>query len=155
MKSEICAGGFVIKKNKFLFGKRSGKKTWASKKWDIVGGRSLEGESPLETLKRETYEETGITVLNAVLLTSIEVQDKKQNEYFCYHIYMVTEWKGKASNLTKEHSSLRWFTRRKLRKIKLALKDYLPMIDNWLSGVNMLQPDNQTSVNLCKKQEQL
>lgn len=134
MKIPVCAGGFLIKKNKFLFGKRSAKKTWAPKKWDIVGGHSLKGEKPLDTLKRETFEEIGVTVLNASLLKSIDVFDEKESEYFRYHIYMVTAWKGKPANCSDEHTKIDWFTRKKLDSINVALDEYLPLLDDWLNG---------------------
>ncbi len=134
MKIPVCAGGFLVKKNKFLFGKRSAKKTWAPKQWDIVGGHSLKGEDPLDTLKRETFEEIGVTVLNARLLTSVDLLDETENEYFRYHIYMITAWNGKPSNCSDEHTKLRWFTRKKLDSIDIALQEYLPLLDNWLNG---------------------
>lgn len=134
MKIPVCAGGFLVKKNKFLFGKRSKKKSWAPKSWDIVGGHSLKNEAPLDTLKRETYEEVGVTVLNAQLLKSIDILDEKKNEYFRYHIYMITAWKGKVSNRTNEHTKIRWFSRDQLNSKKIALQDYLPMLDDWLNG---------------------
>jgi 8-oxo-dGTP pyrophosphatase MutT (NUDIX family) len=132
MATEICAGGFLMRKNKFLFGKRSRKKSWAPGLWDIVGGRSKKNESPFETLKRETFEEIGIIVLHAQHLAEISVPEKEANTFFTYHIYMITSWKGKPVNRSDEHTKLRWMTREKLGKIQIALKEYLPMIDSWL-----------------------
>lgn len=127
-----------MKKNKFLFGKTSSKKSWAPKMWDIVGGHSERGESPFDTLKRETFEEIGVRVLNARLITSIDVLDEKDNEYFKYHIYMITAWKGKPSNRSEEHTKIRWFTRKKLGSVKIALNEYLPLLDNWLNDKKMV-----------------
>ncbi len=123
-----------MKKNKFLFGKRSSKKSWAPKMWDIVGGHLEKGERPFDTLKRETFEEIGVKVLSARLMTSIDVLDEKKNEYFKYHIYMITAWKGKPSNCSDEHTKIRWFTRKKLDSVKIALNEYLPLLDDWLNG---------------------
>ena len=53
MNREVCAGAFLEKKNKFLFGKRAKNKDWAPGKWDIVGGRSLKNEHPMFTMQRE------------------------------------------------------------------------------------------------------
>jgi 8-oxo-dGTP pyrophosphatase MutT (NUDIX family) len=133
MKIPVCAGGFLIKKNKFLFGKRSEKKTWAPKMWDIVGGHSLKGEHPLDTLKRETFEEIGVTVLNARFMTSVDVLDEKEDEYFKYHIYMITSWKGKPANRSDEHTKICWFTRKKLGKVKIASEEYITLLDDWLN----------------------
>lgn len=128
------AGGFLMKKNKLLFGKRSKKKKWAPRTWDIVGGHAKPGEEPLETLKRETYEEIGITVLHARLLTSTDVPDESSNKYFKYHIYMITSWKGKPFNASPEHTKIRWFTRAQLTKRKLAMPVYLQLMDDWFKA---------------------
>ncbi len=133
MKNQVCSGGFLIKKNKFLFGKRSKKKSWAPGVWDIVGGKSLKNEHPFYTLRRETFEEIGVTVLNADLITSVDIMDESIHEYFKYHIYMVTHYKGKPFNCSKEHTKIRWFTREELNEVSIALPEYLVMIDNWIS----------------------
>lgn len=134
MTNIICAGGFLVKKNKFLFGKRSKKKSWAPGMWDIVGGKALKNENPFYTLCREVFEETGVNVLDAELMTTMHIFDKKDGPFFTYHIYMVSQWRNKPVNLTKEHSKLGWFTRDKLEKLNIALPDYLPLIDKWIEG---------------------
>lgn len=133
MKPVICAGGFLMKKNKLLLSKRSVKKGWAPGMWDIVGGKALKNENPFYTLAREVYEETGVKVLDALLLTTMHVLDEIESNFFIYHIYMITHWKNKPKNLTKEHSKLRWFTREKLEKLNVALPEYLRFFDKWLN----------------------
>lgn len=133
MKTKICVGGFLVKKKKFLFCKRSEAKSWAPGKWDIVGGRSLKNEHPFYTLQRETREEIGVTILNAELLKSVEVMEKKKQGFFTYHIYMVTHYKGKPANCSKEHTKIRWFTREELNEVSLALPEYLTIIDEWMA----------------------
>ncbi len=132
---EVCAGGFLVKKNKFLFGKRSKSKQWAPGVWDIVGGRSLKNEHPMITLQRETFEETGASVLNATLIVTADVKIENDSQpLFRYYIYMITHFKGKVFNKTKEHTKLKWFTRKELEKLPLALSEYLPLIDEWLAS---------------------
>lgn len=135
MTNIICAGGFLVKKNKFLFGKRSKKKSWAPGMWDIVGGKALKNENPIYTLSREVYEETGVNVLDAALMTTMRILDKTDGGFFTYHIYMITQWQNKPSNLTKEHTKLRWLTREKLGKLNLALPEYLPLLDKWNENI--------------------
>ena len=125
---DVCVGGFLAKKNKFLFVKRSPKKSWAANRWDIVGGHCKRRESPLKALKRETFEEIGVRILNTRLLASILISDKKSGD-FTYHIYMITSWKGKPRNTSKEHTKIKWLTRKKQGKVKIALKEYLSIID--------------------------
>ena len=130
MKENICVGGFLVKKKKFLFGKRSKKKTWAPGVWDIVGGHSLKNEHPLYTLQRETYEEFGVHVLNAELIRVTDVWDESVKGYFKYYIYLVIHYKGKPFNNSKEHSKIKWFTRKELGKVALAAPQYLELIDH-------------------------
>lgn len=131
----ICAGGFIIKKNKFLFGKRSKKKTWAAGKWDLIGGKALKNENPFYTLRREVYEETGIIVLDAELMTTLHIFDEDEKDFFIYHIYRITHWRMKPRNLSKEHSKLKWLTRLELGEVDLALPEYLSLIDKWRNEV--------------------
>ncbi len=125
----ICSGGFLMKNNKFLFGKRSKNKGWAPGLWDIPGGKAFKDEHPIYTLKREIYEETKVVVMNAELLTTLEIFDDNLGNFFTYHIYIVTHWKKKAVNNSKEHTKIRWFSRNDLNKISLALPGYLGLID--------------------------
>ena len=129
--TQHVSGGFLVMKNKFLFGKRSRQKTWAPKTWDIIGGHAWPDEEPLQTLKREAKEELDIKVLSAKLLTSINVWDESTQKYFRYHIFMITLWKGEPYNATTEHSKIRWFTREELAKRKLAMPVYLSLIREW------------------------
>ncbi len=132
-EKEVSAGGFLVKKNKFLFGKRSKNKDWAPGFWDIVGGQSLKNEHPLITLQRETFEETGVKVINAELMTTADVFKHSNGEIlFKYHIYMITNFKGRPINKSKEHTKMKWFTREELDKLPLALPEYLNLIDEWL-----------------------
>ncbi|MEO7120963.1 MAG: NUDIX domain-containing protein [Ginsengibacter sp.] len=135
MKQVICSGGFLMKNNKFLFGKRSKNKTWAAGMWDIVGGKALKNENPFYTLSREVYEETGVSVLNAELMTTMHIFDESKSGFFIYNIYMITSWQNKPVNCSKEHSELRWLSRKKLGKVNLALPEYLALIDNWMNDV--------------------
>lgn len=132
MKNRICSGGFLVKKKKFLFCKRSKKKSWAPGIWDIAGGHSLKKEHPLLTLKREIAEELGVDVLNAELMTTIDVDDNSKAGFFKYHIYMVLAYAGKPANCSKEHTKIKWFTRQELDSIPIALPEYLVLIDSWL-----------------------
>ena len=131
MRKIVCAGGFLMDGNKFLFGKRNKKKKWAPGVWDIVGGKSLKNEHPLYTLQRETFEEIAVNVLNAELITTLELNDNQKN-IFTYHIYMITAFTGKPVNCSNEHSKIKWFTPEELNTKSLALPEYLTLIDDWI-----------------------
>ncbi|MBG9378307.1 NUDIX hydrolase [Panacibacter sp. DH6] len=133
-KLKICAGGFIMKENRFLFGRRSAKKKWAPGVWDIAGGHAETGEDIYDTLIRETFEETGIIVKNAELLTVTDVWDANNQDYFTYHIYMITAWEGQPANTSDEHTALAWFTLNELYELPLALSFYPMLIEKWMNA---------------------
>ena len=132
MKVDVCAGALIVKNKKWLFGKRAKNKSWAPGLWDIVGGHSLKHESPFDAMKRETLEETNLKVKKATLLATWKVKERDKNTCFLYYIYLVTAYKGKVKNYSKEHTKLRWLGRKKLSTKHLALDGYLSLIDNAL-----------------------
>lgn len=141
----IHVGGFIVKKNRFLFAKRSKKKSWVPGFWDIIGGYSLKNENSLITLQRKVFKETGITVMNAELITITNVfKESNGKVLFKYHIYMVTHFKGAVINRPEKNIKLKWFTRKELEKIPLALPEYLNLIDEWFS---YKQVDNKEQEN--------
>jgi hypothetical protein len=72
--------------------------------------------------------------MHAELMTTANVfKESNGKVLFKYHIYMVTHFKGKPVNKSKEHTKLKWFTREELDKIPLALPEYLTLIDEWLA----------------------
>lgn len=101
-----------------------------------LGSPSLKHEHPLLTMTRETFEEFGINVLNGELLTSINVIVNSKADSFDYHIYMITDHKRKPVNCSKEHTEIKWFKRKEINKISIALPQFLEVLDDWLKGQN-------------------
>ena len=131
-KIRICAGGFLVKSNQFLFGLRSKDSKIYPSVWDIFGGHLENSESPEKTLKREFKEELGITPTQFELFGIFKEPDGEKYGMAHYHIYFVTKWHGlQPGNCSKEHSEIRWFTRKELETMDLASKEYLGMIDTW------------------------
>lgn len=133
-KKKRCAGGFIRNDQQFFFGKRSAKKTWAPCLWDIIGGHAHKNENIYEALRRETFEEAGIVVHDAVLLTVMEVLDESADDFFEYHIYMITAYEGQPVNCSDEHTETGWFTLVELRTMPLALPIYISLIGQWLNS---------------------
>ena len=98
MKQQICSGGFLIKDNKFLFGKRAETKSWAPGLWDIVGGHLKKNETPYDALVRETLEEIGVEVINAELITTMDVIDERYRVIIHSNIISTSLQNGKVKS---------------------------------------------------------
>ena len=79
-----------------------------SKKWGCVyappGGKFKEGESPLDCIIREFYEETGLTLINPRLQGMSYWKNVSEGMIF---IYTAEEFKGKL-NIVSEEGTLEW-----------------------------------------------
>lgn len=74
--------------------------------WEFPGGKVEQdlGESPEQALYRELYEEVGIDVTQANLLTTLEYDYPDRN--LKLHFFMVDKWKGEPEGC--EGQSSRW-----------------------------------------------
>lgn len=69
--STVAKVVLVDERNRVLFLKRSGSIEKYPNQWDLPGGHLQENESLLAGLKREVFEETGLTVENPLFITKI------------------------------------------------------------------------------------
>ena len=58
----LAAKSFIVKDNKLLIIKRSSNSIQKPNIWELPGGRLEPGEPPIDGLKRETKEETGLEI---------------------------------------------------------------------------------------------
>jgi len=118
----------IIKKgNKVLLEKRlnSPYKNY----WVLPGGHVDFRESPLETIKRETKEETGISI-SPKYLTSMEERIPSINwKAELYLFEAKTNKKSKVDN--KEVSELKWFSKSEAKELKIGFK-HKKIIDKYL-----------------------
>jgi 8-oxo-dGTP pyrophosphatase MutT (NUDIX family) len=78
--------------------------------WDIIGGHVESGETLEEAMIREVREETGMTPTSFRWLACLPERRPDVNGDGSHHIYVVTSWDGgEPSNISDEHSELRWF----------------------------------------------
>ena len=89
--------------------------------WDIPGGRINFGEEPIDGLKREIYEETGLELdeIKQILDASTIFIDEER------HIVRITYLctvKSSEVNISEEHTDMMWI---EPSKIDFKLKDHL------------------------------
>lgn len=89
--------------------------------WDIPGGRIDEGESILDTLKREIKEETGITKIMhhnffTTVISNHQIPHGRQTIGLVLMIYGVRVPVDNVIKLSEEHVEYEWVSRLEARK---------------------------------------
>lgn len=114
---------YIEKDGKYLMLHRVKKKNDVNQdKYIGIGGKFLEGETPLECALRETLEETGLTVLN---------YDYRGIVYFScppypdeiMHLFTATEFEGDLIECNE--GDLEWIEKDKLKSLPLWEGDFI------------------------------
>ena len=80
-------------------------------KWIGVGGKLEDRESPEDCMKREIFEETGLSVRTWAYRGIVTfVSDAAETEYM--HLYLVTDWEGDVKEC--DEGVLEWIRKRDL-----------------------------------------
>ncbi|MBR3928182.1 MAG: 8-oxo-dGTP diphosphatase [Clostridia bacterium] len=120
---------YIEKNEKYLMLHRTRKENDANKdKWIGVGGKFEEGETPEECARRETYEETGLTLRNlfyrgVVTFTSDEYPSEQM------HLFKSTAFSGKIKDC--DEGELDWIEKEKLLSLPIWEGDkiFLRLLD--------------------------
>lgn len=104
LKSNCGALIYCTKTHRYLFLLRNGGKF--SNTWGIVGGKIEQGESVLDGLNREIFEELGGEIKGARVVP-IEQYTSEQNS-FVYHTFLIKVDEEFIPDLNNEHKGYCW-----------------------------------------------
>ena len=125
----VCVNIFLQRKNKVLMIKRSVQKIHAPGFIHPIGGKVEKGESPLQAVKRELIEESGLKAKN-IHLKAVVVENSpyhKEEDWLIFHF--TGDYTGGKTTKTDE-GELLWIDKDKLTKQKLhpSLKKFIKSI---------------------------
>ena len=98
------------------------------KKWSgyaFPGGHIEEGESLVESVIREAYEETGLTIANPKLVAVKDWEPDEGGRYIVF-CYKATEFTGQLRS--SEEGEVSWVEKDQLEKLDLSY-DMLPLLE--------------------------
>jgi 8-oxo-dGTP diphosphatase len=99
-------------------------------KWNGLGGKFDPSESPEECMKRETFEESGLTVEEAQLKGFITFPDfDGEDDWYCF-VYTVSKFSGEVK--ASDEGELTWIPDAEVMNLNLWAGDrvFLP----WVMG---------------------
>ncbi|MBI4895872.1 MAG: NUDIX domain-containing protein [Candidatus Aenigmarchaeota archaeon] len=106
----------IQKDNKFLLLKRSPNSHGYRNTWDFAGGRDEKGETPEQSVIRETKEETSYDIVPGHHVRKEEYHDKEFD--LSFHYFIPIKVSG-SLKLSKDHTEFLWVSRKDIKKLKL------------------------------------
>ena len=114
IETTLC---YIEKENKYLMLHRTKKENDMNKdKWLGIGGKLEEGETPLDCIIREAYEETGLNLLNPVLRGIINFNSDIYSSEKMY-LFTCTEFSGSITDC--DEGLLEWIEKDRISSLPL------------------------------------
>ncbi len=76
-------------------------------RWNGAGGKPKAGETLEDAVRRETYEELGVKIINLVLVAEIEFKDLPTKSSHAATAYICNGWEGEPAE--SEEMKPQWF----------------------------------------------
>ncbi|WP_299955377.1 GNAT family N-acetyltransferase [uncultured Modestobacter sp.] len=125
----VC--GALVRDGRVLLAHRAPGRRWYPDVWDLPGGHVEDGEDELDALRRELWEELGVTV------TELETEPvaRLTEDGVQLGIWHVHGWSGRPVNRSPdEHDELRWVSADELRRLDLADGRYVGVLTQLLGA---------------------
>ncbi len=116
-RERLSLAGIAFDKGKVLVALRN-PGTSIGESWEFPGGKSEEGETPEETLKREYLEEFDAEIEVGERICQGKFSNK--NRHYTLYGYLITV---KSELRLKEHSEVRWVSIPELDDLPMAASD--------------------------------
>ncbi|MFA5026222.1 MAG: NUDIX domain-containing protein [Candidatus Shapirobacteria bacterium] len=112
----VAAHALIEKDGKYLVTRRSPDNGYMPNLWDTPGGTIHYGEEISTALKREIYEETGLTCEQKEILFVYSFMSGPHRHQFQL-LYRCQYLKGDISLTSGDHNEYRWVTQDELKKL--------------------------------------
>ena len=103
--------------------------------YSMITGHIDEGEEPIEALRREIYEETGMILLKTELIfegETKEIECPYNSDYHHWYVFRA-DIKGEPKLDTREVKSIGWYDLEEIKDLTLS-----PVAEFWLEELEML-----------------
>lgn len=132
---KVSSLGYIEKDEKYLMLHRSRKKgDLHYGKYNGLGGKVEKGESPEDCLKREIFEESGLTITNFTLRGVITFPDFQGDDDWIVFVYKVVGFEGKILAEGSDEGSLEWVKKSDLHKLNMWEGDIIFL--DWIKDNN-------------------
>ncbi|MDF2473856.1 MAG: mismatch repair protein MutT [Lachnospiraceae bacterium] len=111
----VAVKSIIVYKRKVLIARRKAGDKYGAGLWEVIGGKLEFGEEPVDALKREIQEETGLKVdiKELLFVSTFLADDSRQIVTLNYVSHSITD----RVELSDEHTEYMWAGQNKMRRL--------------------------------------